>query len=144
MGADFRYLGESARVGQPETLLGIIPGSGGTQRLQRLVGYQRAKEMVLSGRHVPAHEALSMGLADRVAADDELMTAAMEDATGWATGPTRAYAAAKRALTEGRALPLDEALAFERDQFSELFTTADARAGILAFLNKEQAEFEGK
>lgn len=144
MGADFRYLAESALVGQPETLLGIIPGAGGTQRLQRLVGYQRAKEIVMSGRHVPANEALSMGLADRVVADDEVVTVAMEDAAGWAKGPTRAYAAAKRALTEGRDLPLDEALAFERDRFNELFATADAKTGILAFVNKERAEFEGR
>lgn len=144
MGADFRYLGEGARVGQPEILLGLIPGAGGTQRLQRLVGYQRAKEIVLSGRHVAAEEALAMGLADRVVADDELVAAATEDAARWARGPTRAYAAAKRALTEGRAMPLDEALGYEREQFNELFGTADAKAGVLAFVDKERPDFEGK
>lgn len=144
MGADFRIVGEGAGLGQPEIALGLIPGAGGTQRLQRLVGYQRAKEMVMSGRRISAGEALEIGLADRVVPDDELLDAAKAEAADWARGPTVAYAAAKRALTEGRALPLDEALDYERDRFNELFSTADARAGILAFVNKEEAEFEGK
>jgi enoyl-CoA hydratase/carnithine racemase len=144
MGADFRYLAESARVGQPEVLLGLIPGAGGTQRLQRIVGYQRAKDMVLTGRQVAADEALAIGLADKVVADDDLLSVAMEDAARWASGPTAAYAAAKRSLTEARALPLDEALAFEGARFDELFGTADAKAGVLAFVNKEQAEFTGE
>ena len=144
MGADFRYLGESARVGQPEINLGLIPGAGGTQRLQRLVGYQRAKDLVMSGRHVTADEALAIGLADVVAPDDEVHAMAMEAAAKWAAGPTPAYAAAKRALTEARALPLDQALEFERDRFNELFATHDAKAGVLAFINKETPEFEGR
>ncbi len=144
MGADFRYFGEGAKVGQPEVNLGLIPGAGGTQRLQRLVGYQRAKELVMSGRHVKADEALAMGLADVVVPDDEVMDAALAAAAKWAAGPTPAYAAAKRALTEARALPLDEALAFEQDRFNELFATADAKAGVLAFINKETPEFEGR
>ena len=144
MGADFRYLAETARVGQPEVKLGLIPGAGGTQRLQRLVGYQMAKDIVMSGRQVSAGEALNMGLADKVAADDEVLALAMRDAATWAEGPTLAYAAAKRALTEGRALPLDAALEFERHRFNELFATADAKSGILAFVDKEQARFEGR
>lgn len=144
LGADFRVLGESAKVGQPEILLGLIPGAGGTQRLQRIVGYQRAKDMILTGRQVSADEALAMGLADRVVPDDDLLEAAMDDARKWRRGPTLAYAAAKRALTEARALPLEAALDYERDRFNELFRTADARAGIFAFVNKETAEFEGK
>jgi enoyl-CoA hydratase/carnithine racemase len=144
MGADFRYMAESAKVGQPEIKLGLIPGAGGTQRLQRIVGYQRAKDIVLSGRQVGADEALAIGLADRVVADDELLAAALEDAKQWAEGPTRAYAAAKRALTEARGLPLDAALEYERDRFNELFGSADAKTGVLAFVNKQQATFEGK
>ncbi|NIV88524.1 MAG: enoyl-CoA hydratase/isomerase family protein, partial [Actinobacteria bacterium] len=142
MGADFRYFGEGAKVGQPEIKLGLIPGAGGTQRLPRLVGYQRAKELVMSGRHIGADEALAIGLADVVVPDDDVLDAATEAAAKWAEGPTPAYAAAKRALTDARALPLDEALAFEQDRFNELFATADAKTGVLAFLNKETPEFD--
>ena len=93
MGADFRYLADDARVGQPEILLGIIPGAGGTQRLPRLVGYQRALEMCLSGRQVDAEEAVGIGLGDRVVAAADLDDVAMADAIRYATGPTTAYAA---------------------------------------------------
>lgn len=144
LGADFRYLGESAKVGQPEINLGLIPGAGGTQRLQRVVGYQRAKEMVMTGRHVSADEALAIGLADKVVADDALLDTARADAADWAKGPTRAYAAAKSALTEGRARPLDQALEYERARFNELFSTEDARSGVMAFVEKRTAEFEGR
>ena len=99
---------------------------------------------MLSGRQIPADEALAIGLADKVVAEADLVQVALEDAARWAGGPTAAYAAAKRALTEARALPLDAALDFERERFNELFATADAKAGVLAFVNKEQAEFEGK
>jgi enoyl-CoA hydratase/carnithine racemase len=144
LGADFRYLSESAKVGQPEINLGLIPGAGGTQRLQRVVGYQRAKEMVMSGRHVEADEALAIGLADKVVADDALLGEARADAARWALGPTLAYAAAKSAITEARAMPLDKALEYERDRFNELFATEDARAGVMAFVEKRTAEFEGR
>ncbi len=143
MGADFRYMAEDAKVGQPEILLGIIPGAGGTQRLPRLVGYQRAKELNMSGRQVGAREALEMGLADRVVPADELVAAALEDAARWAEGPTLGYAAAKRAMNDGWGRPIDEALAVERTVFDEVFKTADARTGILAFVAKETPTFSG-
>ncbi len=143
MGTDFRYMAEDARVGQPEILLGIIPGAGGTQRLPRLVGYQRAKEMNLTGRHVPAAEALEMGLADKVVPADKLLEVALEDAAGWATGPTLGYAAVKRSMNEGWGRPMNDALAVERRVFNDVFRTDDAKTGITAFLNKETAEFRG-
>jgi enoyl-CoA hydratase/carnithine racemase len=143
MGADFRFLADDARVGQPEIRLGIIPGAGGTQRLPRLVGYQRAKELNLSGRHVTADEALAMGLADKVVPGDELLGAAMADAAAWATGPTLGYAAVKRAMGEGWGRPIDEALVAEREAFNEVFRTDDAKTGIRAFLAKEKPEFDG-
>lgn len=143
LGADFRYLGHSARVGQPEVVLGLIPGAGGTLRLQRVVGYQRAKDLVLSGRQVGADEALAIGLADKVVADDDLLSVAMMDATEWAEGPTAAYAAAKKALNDGRALPLDGALELERNLFNNLFATEDAKAGIVAFVEKTSPVFKG-
>jgi enoyl-CoA hydratase/carnithine racemase len=143
MGADFRYLADDARVGQPEILLGIIPGAGGTQRLQRLIGYQKAKELNMSGRQVPADEALALGIADKVVPADELVATAMADAAVWAEGPTRGYAAVKRAMGEGFGRPIDEALAHEREAFDEVFATDDARIGILAFVAKEKARFTG-
>jgi enoyl-CoA hydratase/carnithine racemase len=144
MGADFRYLADDAKVGQPEILLGIIPGAGGTQRLPRLIGYQAAKELCLSGRQVGAEEALALRLADKVVPAGDLLAVAMEDAARWATGPTRAYAAVKRALGEGHGQAIDASLAVERTEFDRVFSTEDARTGILAFVAKEQATFTGR
>ncbi len=144
MAADFRYMAEDAKVGQPEINLGIIPGAGGTQRLPRLVGYQRAKEMNLSGRHVPAAEALEMGLVDKVVPTDQLVAVAMADAAQWATGPTLGYAAVKSAMSQGWGRPIEEALAVERRVFNDVFRTADAKTGIAAFLAKEKPQFEGR
>ena len=101
MGADFRFLASDAKVGQPEIKLGLIPGAGGTQRLQRLVGHQKARDIVYSGRFVAAEEALAIGLADKVAPSGGLLEMAMTDAGIWAEGPTPALAAAKRALNHG-------------------------------------------
>lgn len=144
LGCDFRYLAEDARIGQPEILLGIIPGAGGTQRLQRVVGFQAAKEMIFTGRQVEASEALELGLADKVAPADELDDLALADARKWATGPTVALGAAKRALAEGRGMPLEDGLRLEQDQFGESFATDDAREGVSAFVEKREAEFKGR
>ena len=143
LGADFRYMADDAKVGQPEIRLGLIPGAGGTQRLPRLIGYQAAKRLNLSGRHVPAAEALDLGIADLVVPSDQLLDRALEDAARWAEGPTRAYAAVKRAMADGYGRPLDEALAIERAAFNGCFRTEDARRGIEAFINKETPEFIG-
>lgn len=144
MGADFRYLAEGAKVGQPEILLGIIPGAGGTQRLARIVGAQRCKELCMSGRHIKADEALSIGLADKVVADDELLDVAQADAAKFAEGPTRAYVAVKSAIRRGFDAPLDEALRIEAEEFAKVFETADARIGVAAFLAKEKPDFTGE
>ena len=144
MGADFRYMATDAKVGQPEILLGIIPGAGGTQRLSRLVGFQAAKELNFSGRHLSAAEAHDLGLADKVVDPDELVGIAAADAAKWATGPTRAYWAAKQAMGDGFGHSLESALDIERDAFQEVFKTADAETGILAFVNKEKPDFTGK
>lgn len=143
MGADFRYLAESAKVGQPEILLGIIPGAGGTQRLARLVGPQRCKEMCLSGRHVGAQDALTIGIADKVVEDASLLDVAMTDASSFASGPTIAYTAVKRAVSRGFDRTLEEGLAIEAEQFARAFATDDARAGVKAFLAKEKPDFTG-
>ena len=144
MGADFRYMADDAVVGQPEILLGIIPGAGGTQRLARIVGYQKALEMNVTGRQVAAEEALQLGLADRVLPGDEVLDAAIEDATRWAKGPTVAYAAVKTAMGDGFGRPIDEALAIEQRQFRLVFGSKDAKAGVKAFLDKTSADFVGE
>jgi enoyl-CoA hydratase/carnithine racemase len=143
MGADFRYLAEGARVGQPEILLGIIPGAGGTQRLARLVGPQRCKELCMTGRQVTADEALTIGIADRVVPDDDLLNVAFADARKFAAGPTQAYTAVKRAVSDGFDRPLPEGLEIEAEEFAKVFRSTDARVGVAAFLAKEKPEFTG-
>ncbi len=144
MGADFRYLADDARVGQPEILLGIIPGAGGTQRLPRLVGYQRALKMCLTGRQIDAEEALTLGLADKVVASDELSEAAMADALRFAAGPTAAYGAVKRSVAGGLGVSLERGLEIEATEFARVFGTNDAREGVAAFLAKEKPDFTGR
>lgn len=143
MGADFRYMASDAKVGQPEILLGIIPGAGGTQRLARIVGFQAAKEMNMSGRHLTAAEAHALGLADEVIEPDELSDDVMAAAARWAEGPTRAYWAVKKSMGDGYGHSIDAALEIERDAFDEVFVTADAKTGILAFVNKQKPDFSG-
>ena len=142
MGADFRYLADDAKVGQPEIKLGIIPGAGGTQRLTRIVGYQKAKELIFSGRMVGAEEALALGLADKVLPADEVVEAALADAAQWASGPTLAIAAAKRAMAAG--FGVEDGLAVELAEFRSLFSTADAAEGVAAFIQKRDADFQGQ
>jgi enoyl-CoA hydratase/carnithine racemase len=144
MGADFRYLADDARVGQPEILLGIIPGAGGTQRLPRIVGYQRALEMCLTGRQVDALEAVAIGLADKVLAPDDLIETAMADAARFAAGPTAAYAAVKRSVGGGYGVSLERGLEIEAAEFAAVFGTGDARIGVAAFLAKERPDFTGQ
>jgi enoyl-CoA hydratase/carnithine racemase len=144
MGADFRFLAEDARVGQPEILLGLIPGAGGTQRLARIVGYQRAKEMVLTGRQIDAGEALEIGLADQVFPAAELHDASLNAAREWAMTATLAIGAAKKALNAGFGRPVSEGLLIERDAFNESFMTEDAREGVAAFIAKREADFRGR
>jgi enoyl-CoA hydratase/carnithine racemase len=144
MAADFRYLSEDARVGQPEINLGVIPGAGGTQRLPRIVGYQRAKELVYSGRHVTAAEALEIRLADRVVPAERLLETATSDAAEWAKGPTLAIAAAKRAINDGWGHTLEQGMQIEASAFEDVFWTEDAKEGVKAFVEKRKAEFQGR
>jgi enoyl-CoA hydratase/carnithine racemase len=143
--ADFRVLGESAKVGQPEILLGIIPGAGGTQRLPRLIGPARAKDLIYTGRFVGAAEAQAIGLADKVVADSEVYEAACGLAATFARGPAIALRAAKEAIDRGLDADLDTGLEIERLTFSALFATGDARAGMRSFLENGpgKATFSG-
>ena len=144
--ADFRVLGESAQVGQPEILLGIIPGAGGTQRLPRLIGPARAKDLVFSGRFVRADEALAIGLADQVVPDDQVYAAALDLAGRYAAGPPIALAAAKHAIDAGLGTDLRSGLEIERLGFAGLVATQDARTGMRSFLENGpgKATFGGK
>ncbi|HVL97887.1 MAG TPA: enoyl-CoA hydratase/isomerase family protein [Egibacteraceae bacterium] len=133
--ADFRYAADDARLGQPEVLLGLIPGGGGTQRLTRLVGVQKAKEMVYGGSFYSARASLDMGLVDRVVAPSEVYDAAVEAARRYAAGPY-ALRLAKRAIDEAGQMTLDAALRLETSLFASCFTTADARTGMASFLEQ--------
>jgi enoyl-CoA hydratase/carnithine racemase len=143
LGCDFRYMAADARIGQPEILLGIIPGAGGTQRLQRVVGFQKAKEMVFTGRQVGSEEALDIGYADRIAPAEEILDMALADAVDWATKPTVALGAAKRALSQGWGRPIEEGMRIEQEAFQESFATDDAVEGVNAFVDKREATFKG-
>ena len=119
--------------GQPEILLGIIPGGGGTQRLARLVGPSKAKELCITGRQVKADEALRIGLADEVV-DDDPMTRALALAAEVARGPLAAQALTKRAIDEGLSTSLTDGLALEQKAFVEAFRTEDSQIGVQSFL----------
>ncbi len=144
--ADFRVLGESAKVGQPEILLGVIPGAGGTQRLPRLIGPAKAKDLIFTGRHVAAAEALAIGLADKVVPDAEVYEAARELVARYATGPALALRAAKQAVDKGLEVDLATGLEIERLHFASLFATEDQKTGMRSFMENGpgKAVFEGR
>ncbi len=146
MCADFRIMAENARIGQPEILLGIIPGAGGTQRLPRLVGPARAKDIIFSGRFVKADEALRIGLVDAVVAADEVYAKALETAAGYAKGPLVALRAAKVAINRGSVKDIVTGLAVEREVFVALFSTEDQKIGMRSFIEQGpgKAEFVGR
>jgi enoyl-CoA hydratase/carnithine racemase len=146
LAADFRVLGEGARVGLPEIQLGVIPGAGGTQRLPRLIGPARAKNMIFTGRMVAAEEALAIGLADQVAPDASVYAAALELVQRYAAGPALALRAAKQAIDAGLGVDLATGLEIERVQFAALFSTEDQREGMRSFLDNGpgRATFTGR
>lgn len=134
--ADVRVVAEDAKLGQPEILLGIIPGAGGTQRLTRLIGISRAKDLVYSGRFVDAQEALEIGLVDVVVPKDEVYATAVAKARSYADGPAVALRAAKQAIDQGFELDLDSALRLETSLFTGLFGTQDRAAGMGSFVEQ--------
>ncbi len=145
LSADFRVAGEGARLGQPEILLGVIPGAGGTQRLSRLVGPAKAKDIIFSGRMVKAAEAHAIGLADLVVPDDAVYAAAQDMMKRYVNGPALALRAAKQAIDQGLGVDLGTGLEIERAHFAALFGTGDQRAGMRSFLDNGpgQATFTG-
>jgi enoyl-CoA hydratase/carnithine racemase len=134
LACDLRMAADNARVGQPETLLGVIPGAGATQRLPRLVGPARAKELIWSGRQVKADEALAIGLVDRVVPAAELEDAALAWAASFACGAVVAMGVAKIVIDGGLDGSLDAGLDLETEAFAEVFGTEDAATGVRSFL----------
>jgi enoyl-CoA hydratase len=133
LACDFRVCAEDSKLGLPEVLLGLIPGGGGTQRLPRLIGSSRAKELIMTGRQVPADEALALGLVNRVAAPDEVLDVALEWAAALARGPLVAHGLAKGVIDGGLEGTLADGLAAEQEAFSAAARTQDAARGIASF-----------
>ena len=146
LACDFRVCGDDSRFGLPEVLLGVIPGGGGTQRLPRLIGSSRAKELIFTGRQVRADEALSIGLVNRAVAPDDVLQAALTWAAELAAGPVVAHRLAKAAVDGGLETTLAEGLALEHEAFVTVARTEDAARGIASFREKGagKATFVGR
>jgi enoyl-CoA hydratase/carnithine racemase len=144
--ADVRFAAEDAVLGQPEILLGIMPGAGGTQRLTRLVGPSRSKDLIFTGRFVKAEEALAIGLVDRVVAPDAVYNEAVEWARQFAGAATYAVRAAKETIDRGLEVDLETGLGIERQQFAALFATEDRTIGMQSFVENGpgKAQFRGR
>jgi enoyl-CoA hydratase/carnithine racemase len=144
--ADVRICADNAKLGQPEVLLGVIPGAGGTQRLSRLVGPAKAKDMVFTGRFVDATEALTMGLVDRVVPAADVYATARDWAAQFVNGPSLALRAAKEAMDWGLEADLQTGLEIERQQFAALFATEDRAIGMQSFIESGpgKAAFVGR
>ena len=146
LACDFRVCADDSQLGQPEILLGVIPGAGGTQRLPRLVGAGRAKDIIYSGRFVKADEALAIGLVNEVVSPDEVYSRAVALAERYAKGPAVALMAAKQAIQNGMQVDMANGLVLERQAFAGLFASEDQKIGMSSFLEKGpgKAEFVGR
>ena len=146
LAADFRIVADDARLGLPEITLGVFPGAGGTQRLPRLVGVAKAKELIFTGRPVTGEEAVRIGLATRAVPAADVFPEAMEFAQRLAAGPTSALAAAKRAIDQGMDTDIASGLAIESAEFAGLFATEDQKSGMASFLRDGpgKATFTGR
>jgi len=141
---DLRVASEQARIGQPEVTLGIPPGFGGTQRLERLVGLGRAKELVLLGHPIDASEAHRIGLVNRVVAHDRVLDEALEWAQRFEKAAPLAVGLAKTALNYGPDVALDEGLEYESHLFGLAFSTHDQKEGMRAFAERREPEYRGE
>jgi len=141
---DFRLASENAELGQPETNLGLIPGWGGTQRLVRLIGLARAKEIIMLAGRISAEEAVKIGLVNKVVPRDKLHEETVVLAKKLAEGPPVALRLAKEALNFGTQVPLDIGLKLEAEAFGIVLSTKDVMEGVSAFMSKRKPEFKGK
>ncbi|MFH1122334.1 MAG: enoyl-CoA hydratase/isomerase family protein [Pseudomonadota bacterium] len=141
---DFRIAAENTKIGTPEIKLGILPGAGGTQRLSRIIGITKAKEMVLTGEAILAEEAYQFGLLNKVVSGEELMNEAKAFAGRFSNLPSFAVEIAKTVLDTGINLSLKDSLELERMGFSLLYSTEDQKEGLKAFLEKRAPKFRGK
>ncbi|ANY05681.1 enoyl-CoA hydratase/isomerase family protein [Pseudonocardia sp. HH130630-07] len=146
LGADRRIAGDNVKLGFPEILLGIFPGGGGTQRTARLIGPSRTKDLIYTGRMVPADEALAIGLVDEVVGADEVYARAVAWAAQFTSGPALAYAAAKKAIDNGLDTDLRTGLDIESELFAGVFASDDARTGMASFVENGpgKATFTGR
>ena len=146
LAADFRIVADDARLGLPEITLGVFPGAGGTQRLPRLIGVAKAKELIFTGRPVSGADAVRIGLATRAVPAAEVFAEAMEFAQRLAAGPTLALAGAKRAIDQGLDTDIASGLAIESAEFAALFATQDQKSGMATFLRDGpgKATFTGR
>ncbi len=144
LSCDWIYAANDARFGQPEVLLGLIPGFGGTSRLVRRVGIAWAKELVLSGQNIKADQALSIGLANRLFEPDQLVAKSVEFAQKIAKAGPVAVSLAKRVMQEGQDADVRVAHSLEQNAFGLIFSTEDHETGIAAFLEKGEADFKGR
>lgn len=141
---DLRVSEEQALLGVPESTLGLLPGGGGTQRLPRLIGEAKAKELMFTGEHISAEEALRIGLVNRVVPKGEGLEAGLKLAKKICRNAPTAVRNIKKAVDEGLELPFDKAIEREAELFQELFLTEDVKEGVQAFLEKRRPEFPGK
>jgi enoyl-CoA hydratase/carnithine racemase len=142
---DFRFAAEgSYRIGLPEVTLGLLPGTGGTQRLPRLIGRQRALELMLRGTTLSPQDAKEAGIVDEVVPAADLQRHAVEHALLYAKGPSYAVGQIKLAAVQGHGRPLEEGLKIEREALIRLFKSEDAREGVKAFIEKRKPEFKGR
>jgi len=141
---DFRIASENSELGQPEANLGLIPGWGGTQRLVRLVGLAKAKELIMLAGRISAEEAARIGLVNKVVPRDKLQEETVALARKLADGPPIALKLAKEALNVGTQVPLDIGLKLEAEAFGIVLSTKDVMEGVSAFMSKRKPEFKGK
>ena len=141
---DFRLAADHIKLGLPEVNLGIMPGGGGTQRLPRLIGMSRAKELIYTGSLISAHEALSLGIVDKVVPSDQLMMEAQKLAGKIMAKAPLAIRAAKQAINAGWNLSSEEGLDLENNLWANLFATEDKNEGVKAFLEKRTPSFRGR
>jgi enoyl-CoA hydratase/carnithine racemase len=142
---DFRVAAEgSYRIGLPEVSLGLLPGTGGTQRLPRLIGRQKALDLMLRGTTMPPQDALAAGIVDEVVPAAELLDKVLERVRAYATGPAFAIGRIKKAAVLGFGMPLAEGLKLERQLLIELFKSEDAKEGVTAFVEKRKPNYKGR